>query len=590
MHFNFLAILFLLSFDNSISRDEDESNRLRRRQSTKPSDSSAAEEEPTHRIYVKYGTGKRSKIQKKLQQRSNEIRMHYDFKDMRTFVLTVTEKEMKELKKDPNVEAMVDDPKRWPLYIPESAKRHHRKLQNEEMQEVPYGIDMVQSEQAWEYGATGQGVKVCVVDTGVYEHPDLTNVSGPNSPLAFDQDGVGHGTHCAGTIAADNNEFGVVGVAPDAEIISVKVFSDDGLYAYSSGILSAARKCADLGANIISMSLGGPLPNVLEIFGYQSLLNQGIITVAAAGNFGNRLWSYPASYPKVISVAAIDQNKMKASFSQSNLQVDISAPGVDVLSTLPGKGKCDICESIGRYEYGTLSGTSMACPHVAGVLALLMSKFDATSQEYIDAIEQSAEDLGEDGKDREYGYGLVQAYQALEYLDEASSRSNTISIKSNPTSAPTNAPTNAPTRVLTDAPVDAAIEEPIHLNSISKDQTISKDKAISCDDDEMLFDFKLAIDKDASEISWNLKGQSDHGMSLTGSLSKSNEDVHMRTCIPNSCYIFTIIDSSGDGIKAIYEVLVDGNILKDNIGRFLSEDILSFGCGEYTLPVEFNEN
>jgi len=285
-----------------------------------------------------------------------------------------------------------------------------------------------------------------------------------------------------------------------------------------------------------------------------------------------------------------DQNKTKASFSQFNQQVDIAAPGVDILSTLPSSGDCDICDSIEQYEYGTLSGTSMACPHVAGVLALLISKFDATSQEYIDAIEQSAEDLGDDGKDREYGYGLVQAFQALEYLNETSSRSDTIAIKPNPTSAPTTTPTHTPTNVLTDAPVDTTIEEPIDPNSISIDQTIPKGQAISCDDDEMLFDLKLAIDKDASEISWNLVGQSDHGMSLTGSMSKNNEDIHMRTCIPNSCYIFTIIDNSGDGINAIYEILVDGKTLKDNIGRFQSKDILSFGCGEYTLPVEFNDD
>jgi len=561
MYFSFLVIPLLLSLDKSLAQDKGKSTRIRRRQYVIPTESVAGEE-PTRRVYVSYNEGKRSNIQSRLQQRSSEIKMHHEFRDLSTFVLTLTESEYRELQEDPDVKSIVDDVKRYPLHIPESVKRHNRKLQG---QEVPYGIDMVQAEQAWEYGATGQGVKVCVVDTGVADHPDLLNVSGPNSPLPFNQDGVGHGTHCAGTIAAENNGFGVVGVAPDAEIISVKVFSDNGQFAYSSGILSAAQECANLGANIISMSLGGPLPNLLELLGYRKLMEeQGVISVAAAGNFGNGLWSFPASYPKVLSVAAVDANKDRASFSQFNRQVDIAAPGVDVFSTLPTEGRCDICESIGDYVYGTISGTSMACPHVAGVLALLRSKFDATPEEYIKAIEEAAEDLGSSGKDREFGHGLIQAHDALMYLEEASSRSDTISIKPDPTSALTD---------VTTAPIDAMIEEPISPAFISQNQ------AISCDDNEMLFDFKLVSDSQRSKISWKLEGQSDEGMSLTGSLNKSNEDVHVRTCIPKNCYMFTIINSAGDDeIKESYSVLIDGVILTDNVGRFGSEDILMFGC------------
>jgi serine protease len=121
----------------------------------------------------------------------------------------------------------------------------------------------------------------------------------------------------------------VVGVAPEAEIFSVKVFADNGMFAYSSGILSAAMACAENGADIISMSLGGPLPSPFELFGFRQLLNSnGIISVAAAGNSGNGLWSFPASYPGVISVAAVDENKEKAPFSQFNRQVDVAAPGM----------------------------------------------------------------------------------------------------------------------------------------------------------------------------------------------------------------------------------------------------------------------
>jgi len=542
MYFNFLAISLLLSPSVTYAQEE-ESTRLRRRDYVIPSNPTV-DEEPTKRVFVEYKVNKRSNLQAELKKRSSRTKMHFDFQDLRAFVLTVPESDLNDLRNDPNVESVHNDEKRYPMYIPESVK--YRNLEDSEGQRVPYGIDMVQAQQAWNIGATGQGVKVCVVDTGVSPHSDLSNVSGPpeqeedDNELKFDQDGTGHGTHCAGTISADNNDFGVVGVAPDAEIISVKVFSDDGSYAYSSGILSAAQRCAELGANVISMSLGGPLPNIFEVFGFRTLLNQGIISVAAAGNFGNGLWSFPASYSGVVSVAAVDENKEKASFSQFNRQVDIAAPGVDVLSTLPlpENGDCSICESIGSYTYGSISGTSMACPHVAGVFALLLSKYDVTTSEYIAAIEKSAEDLGQPGKDREYGNGLIQAYAALQYLNNTSSRSNP--------------PINQP------------------------------QEAISCDDNEMLFDFKMVTDNHGSDTSWDLRGQTDDGMHLTGAEYISNDSVRVKSCIPKNCYIFTINDDAGDGIccsngKGAYSLFIDDEILVNGGGDFGSQDMVSFG-------------
>lgn len=149
----------------------------------------------------------------------------------------------------------------------------------------------------------------------------LSGYSG-NSNLQWTKDEVGHGTHCSGTIAAAKNGIGVVGVAPDAEIYTVRVFDGDGSFAYGkrrfyldlvtqlnspyllfysgSSILSAVEQCVEAGVNIVSMSLGGPLPNIFEWFSYRNLLEDGVISIAAAGNSGNRMNSYPASYPGML--------------------------------------------------------------------------------------------------------------------------------------------------------------------------------------------------------------------------------------------------------------------------------------------------
>jgi subtilisin family serine protease len=154
--------------------------------------------------------------------------------------------------------------------------------------------------------------------------------------LAWNQDGFGHGTHVAGTIAAMNNALGVVGVTPGTvSLYIVRVFGDDGAWAYSSTLVDAANRCASTGANIISMSLGGARASQTEKTAFANLYSQGILSIAAAGNDGTTALSYPASYDSVVSVAAIDSNKLVADFSQKNVQVELSAPGVGVLSTLP---------------------------------------------------------------------------------------------------------------------------------------------------------------------------------------------------------------------------------------------------------------
>jgi subtilisin family serine protease len=140
------------------------------------------------------------------------------------------------------------------------------------------------------------------------------------------------GTHCIGTIAATDNNLGIVGVAPNVDIFVARVFSLNGEF-HSSDIIAGLEACMDGGAKVISMSFGGPFANVQEQATLQSLFdNHGIVSVAAAGNSGRFEYLYPAAYANVISVAAIDSRKRAAYFSTQNDRVDVAAPGVGVVS------------------------------------------------------------------------------------------------------------------------------------------------------------------------------------------------------------------------------------------------------------------
>jgi subtilisin family serine protease len=212
-------------------------------------------------------------------------------------------------------------------------------------QQVPYGIAMVQADQLPDTYAANR--TLCIIDSGIdMSHEDLqgNHVSGDNNPGTgyWYTDELHHGTHVAGTIAAINNAgVGVVGVNPGRQLKLhiVKVFSADE-WTYTSTLIAAANKCGAAGANIISMSLGGGDPSIAEERAFAGLAKRGVLSIAAAGNDGNNTQSYPAGYASVMSVAALDQDKHIASFSQFTPKVELSAPGVDVLSTVPmGSGR-----------------------------------------------------------------------------------------------------------------------------------------------------------------------------------------------------------------------------------------------------------
>ncbi|EKE77049.1 S8 family serine peptidase [Gallaecimonas xiamenensis] len=312
-------------------------------------------------------------------------------------VAQLNAKQLALLKKDPAVEYIEVDPKRHLM-----------------AEQVPYGITMVQADQLSDSAIANR--KVCIVDTGYsLGHEDLPNsgITGNDGYGGYDtgnwyDDGNGHGTHVAGTITAiGGNNVGVVGVSDSGNIglHIVKVFNNSGNWAYGSDLVAAIQQCEAAGANVISMSLGGGGSSTTERNAMDSAYNDGVLIVAAAGNDGNSSLSYPASYNNVVSVAAVDSSGTRASFSQYNSQVEISGPGVGVRSTVPGN------------SYANYSGTSMATPHVSAVAALVWSLHTQCSNADIRAaLNATAQDKGSAGRDNYYGYGIVKAKAAHDYL------------------------------------------------------------------------------------------------------------------------------------------------------------------------------
>jgi subtilisin family serine protease len=255
------------------------------------------------------------------------------------------------LQNNPHFLYVEEDVKRYPFALTYPSKKPY-----ESGQLVPYGIPMVQADQLPDANAANR--KVCIIDSGIDRaHEDLAGVPADG---VYDR-GTGwwykdenhHGTHVAGTIAAVNNSgVGVVGVNPNRQLKLhiVKVFGADG-WAYSSSLAAAANQCGNAGANVISMSLGGGRPSRTEIRAFDALAARGVLSIAAAGNDGNTVVSYPAGYASVMMVGALDQNKAWASFSQYNSKVEISAPGVSVLSTVPMGAGSDSSLTVGTRVY-----------------------------------------------------------------------------------------------------------------------------------------------------------------------------------------------------------------------------------------------
>jgi subtilisin len=275
---------------------------------------------------------------------------------------------------------------------------------------VPAGVAAIKAPAAWD-ASRGKAIKVAVLDTGIAPaHPDLVanlraGMSFVSSETSTD-DFNGHGTHVSGTIAASHDQIGVVGVAPAAALYPVKVLDRNGRGQWSN-LIAGIDWCINAqDIRILNMSLGGPgAPAALEQM-CALAWERGRLLVAAAGNDGGPV-GYPAKWESVVAVSALDGAGMIASFSNRGPEVELSAPGVNVLSTVPGGG------------YGSKSGTSMASPHVAAVAALAWG-----AHRYADNITirrllaWRADPMGRMGRTDEYGFGRVDAESVSVELEQ----------------------------------------------------------------------------------------------------------------------------------------------------------------------------
>lgn len=279
-------------------------------------------------------------------------------------------------------------------------------------QERNWGIDLCSIEKAWSI-TKGKGIKVAVLDTGISDHIDLKGAWSEDLAFNFTSDSSwedkksNHGTHVAGIIGARDNDTGVVGVAPECTIIPMKVLNDNGGGSFDN-IVRAIEKAIspEVDADIITMSLGAPFKpsdpdKVHEII--KEATSRGKIVLAAAGNDGGAV-NYPAKYDEVLAVAAVDEDGNFAGFTSSGLEIDSLGPGVNIYSTLIGN------------KYGKMSGTSQACPFIAGLCALILShdrmQADGSKiKSFLDimaALDEMSDDAKYIGKfnDKRWGVGL----------------------------------------------------------------------------------------------------------------------------------------------------------------------------------------
>lgn len=500
----------------------------------------------TDRYIVKFQEGARGNVENAVRAAGGSVKLRIS--GMNAMAVSVPAVALYGLRNNPHIEYVEQDQPRYlmALYNDDAGDPTTSQL-------TPYAIYQSQANQVALNLASAK--KVCVIDSGLaYEGQGETggpnmdfsdnNITGSNDSGTGNwyQDGGPHGTHVAGTIAALDNGFGVVGMAPGNPLHIIKVFNDAG-WGYSSDLANAASKCSQAGAKIISMSLGGGGANSTEQSAFDQFTANGGLVIAAAGNDGNTVRSYPAGYKSVMMIGANDANNQIASFSQfpgctvttgrgknastetnDGYCVEATAGGVDTLSTYPAGGatlstleadgsgyassamenvgsasgstyfmgtaqsitsaaagkvcvidrgvisfhdKVNNCQlsggigaiiinnepgmlygtlgtanatsipaigaaledraslvgsssaaiSIGAGDYGYMSGTSMATPGVSGVAALVWSNHpNCTGTQIRNALKATAEDAGAAGPDVYFGYGIVKAKAASDFL------------------------------------------------------------------------------------------------------------------------------------------------------------------------------
>lgn len=310
---------------------------------------------------------------------------------------------------------------------------------NDEYYLNQWALPKINAPQAWDKTQGLSSIKIAIVDTGIDQtHPDLqgkvlARANFTNNP---DIDNNGHGTHVAGIAAAlTNNTIGVSGLGFNSSLLSAKVldFSGSGYYSWiSNGIVWAA----DNGAKVINLSLGGSSYSSTLANAVNYAWSKGVVVVAAAGNNKSSNPIYPANLNNVLSVAATDSNDQKANFSNYGTWVDVTAPGVSILSTYKG-------------SYAYLSGTSMATPLVSGLAALIFAdNSSSTNSQVVEKIKSTADKIAQTGKFWESG--RVNACSALDCSQSL--------VTPTPTPAPTSSPT--PTPIATPSPIPTPTSSP----------------------------------------------------------------------------------------------------------------------------------
>jgi len=315
------------------------------------------------------------------------------------------------------------------LSISSEIKVHSLFTPNDPSISIQWGLDTVNAFEAWDITRGTHDVVVGVLDTGIdWNHPDLAAnmwndsegyhgynfIAGNRIPMDDNTNGYDdlgrfiantytyHGTHVAGVIGAvANNNIGIAGMA-QALLMAVKVMNDSG-EGTDSTVASGIRWAVDHGADVVTMSLGVDGASTVLQNAINYATSNGVVTVAASGNSGSSIISYPAAYPSVIAVGAIDNTNRRASFSNFGDGLDVMAPGVGIYSTRGGGD-----------GYHDLSGTSTAAPYVAGVAALMLSVNPAlTTAEIGDVINSTASDISMTGYDTATGWGIVNAFTAV---------------------------------------------------------------------------------------------------------------------------------------------------------------------------------
>ncbi len=284
---------------------------------------------------------------------------------------------------------------------------------NDPLLKFQYGHVKAQSQQGWALAQGGKGLGentiIAIADTGVDgSHPDLKDkmIQG-YSALAGkveNADTHGHGTHCAGIAAAStNNLMGIAGFAPKAKIMSIRILNDNGMGTLA-GVSAGITYAANHSASVISMSFASPVRSVAIENAMNYALSKNTVLVAGMGNSGNGTINYPAAFPGIIAVGATDNNDKRAAFSEYGPHISVLAPGVNIVSTLPGN------------KYIGWNGTSMATPAVAGVVALVKSVLPNLAPSQIKyLIEKASDDMGDKGFDPYHGFGRINVHRTLSY-------------------------------------------------------------------------------------------------------------------------------------------------------------------------------